>query len=210
MNLMRGKRAVRAARALLPVAVLVATVAADAGAAEQREVLGDGTMDGLRAGAAYAGADLAALAPGDAFRTRTDARTSVFARGVVQRGAGGGRAYAAGNDGASTRGAGLSQLDGIAAAVDGGARASGAGAFTETRLDTRVIDTPAYALAVGRVRSTACCSPDSATYASGSTALDGAMGFDHVAQRQSDGPVLTRSEVYVVSARYRLPAAGKR
>lgn len=207
---MKGKRAAGAATAFVAVAVVVATVAADAGAAGEREALGDAALDGLRAGAAFAGADLAGFAPGDAFRSRTDARTTVFARGVVQRGAGGGRAYAAGNDGASTRGAGLSRLDRISAAVDGGARASGAGAFSETRLDTRVIDTPAYALAIGRLRSTACCSPDSATYASGTTALDGGMGFDHVAQRQSDGPVLTRSEVYVVSARYRLPAGGKR
>lgn len=73
-----------------------------------------------------------------------------------------------------------------------------------------MLETPSYSVAVGRLCSAACCSPDSTTCADGAALSDGSLGYDRFAERQGEGPTLARSEVYVVSARYRLPQAGKR
>lgn len=210
MNARRAARRVRGVgRAALAVAVLTTLVATGARAGE-RVSLDDRAMASLRAGAAYADVDLSALALGAAGNARSDARTKVFARGAVRRSAGGGNAYASGGDRVTSSGAGTARLGGIAASVEGGARASGPGAFTETQMDTRVVDTPSYSLAIGRLRSTACCDADSVTYASGATTLDGGSGYSHFAGRNSEGPVLTRSEIYVISTRYRLPQGSGR
>ncbi|MFZ1415918.1 MAG: hypothetical protein WAS73_15275 [Defluviicoccus sp.] len=205
MGKVRGVNRLSARVGLAVVGLMLAAVTPQAG---ERVSLNEADLDDVTAGIAGSVAETMAAGLGDLSRTRTAARSNVFARGVVGRAAGYGSANALGNFGAATEGSSASFADTAGATVTGGASADSPLAFADTRTATRTLDNAFFQLAVGFARSAACCDAGTNTFADGTASVGGRTGLAHAANTDSQGPAFSYSAIMVLATALKIPLAG--
>jgi len=157
-------------------------------------VLNEAMLDSVTAGAISSTAITNAAATGLTYaKTNTEVMTYAKAKfGNLVTG-GKGVATARGDMLAVTQGLSISNTDTVAVSVQGTAIAIDEDAYAYTSVFTKAISTRYVDIAIGRVRSVACCGADSYTNVQASTMTNQDSSISHIQTNQINTPQLSIS-----------------
>jgi len=150
-------------------------------------ILNESMLDSVTAGAISSITTANAFAVGSTYaKTMTDVTDYAIARPGNLQSTGQGVAVAHGNDLAVAGGASVSNADTTGVSVAGVAVAVGGDAYTSVW--TKAIDTRNAEIAIGHVRSVACCGPDTYTSVQASTFTQQDSNAGHITLHDVNTP----------------------
>lgn len=175
--------------------ILLAIISASYSAYAQTPIiLNDATLDAVTAGAVASVAGAQALATGQTHAaTQTHVLTYADARPGVWQTGGQSTALAQGNGLAFTAGTSASGAGTTGVSVGGTAIAIGDEANAYTSVRTKAIDTRYAEIAIGHIRSVACCGPDTDTRVQASIFTEQNFTAGHIALKEVETPRLSVS-----------------
>ncbi|MGR9044828.1 MAG: hypothetical protein ACU83N_06005 [Gammaproteobacteria bacterium] len=151
-------------------------------------------LDKVTAGAVSSVTMTEALASGMTFaETKTQVMSDAYARQGNWSTHGKGSSTASGNGFAYTAGSSSSQADSTGVDIQGDALAIDSDASALTKIWTQAIDTRYAEIAIGHVRSVACCGSDTDTNVQASTFTDQAFSVSRITLNEVNTPRLAHS-----------------